>query len=810
MTQARAPMTVVHVIHSLGAGGAESVLVELARTAPDAGLRIVVVGLSDAEDDRAAHRLAEAGATVYQLHAARYDLGAVRRVAAIARREGADVIHTHLKHADLVGGLAARLVGVPAVSTLHVIEADPQGAAHRARVRTAVAARATMFDRVVALSEAQREWYSAFRSSTPVVLVPNGVREPSPSGTGSAVRRELGVDDDTVLGVTVSLMRPEKGHAVALDAVRLLPAELPFVLALAGDGPLLDEVRAEVEGDPLLRDRVRVLGFRSDVDDLLHAADLVVHPSHEDALPTSLISALATSTAVVATRVGGIPDIVGDDAGLLVPAGDPAALNDAITALTRDPGRREACGRAGRARYDTTFAATVWVDRLRSLYAQIVTPPTESLHDGPVTSVAVVSAVAPYPPDSGKAMVIAGFLRHLRSRLPAEDIHYLHVGAPLRRTAEFEGVQVHEMGRPSRTDQLVGLVRGVLLRRQSLQEAFLGSPRVAATVQQTLVDLDPDLEIIDTVRMEQHVAGRRFRGRRVLYLDDLFSVRYTRMLEVLRDKRIDTDFDPLGQFSHNVPSRLHWLTRAPLTREALLRFERGRVARSERRAARANPTSVLLNAEEARHLRAETGAAVVAVPPSIPGLDETSHQPDRWDGRPEFAFVGLLSLAHNHDGLGWFLREGMDELLALQPDARLHVIGRDADESLLADAARHGDRVVAHGFVPDLDEALSRMCALVNPLRFGSGIKIKTLDGLARGLPVVSTPVAAEGIATQSRPGLTVVPDAVEAARALAALVDPAVRSREAQGAHALYAERYADPVVAAAYDEVFGTARED
>ncbi|WP_392465420.1 glycosyltransferase [Arsenicicoccus cauae] len=810
---ADAPTTVVHVIHSLGAGGAENVLVELARTAPDAGLRIVVVGLSDAEDDRNAHRLAEAGATVYQLHAGRYDLGAVRRLAAIVRRERGDVVHTHLKHADLVGGLAARLVGVPAVSTLHVIESDPRGAAHRARVRAAVLARATLFDRVVALSEAQRAWYSSFHAPTPVVPVPNGVREPappSPTGARAALRAELGVDDRTLLGVTVSLMRPEKGHAVALAAVRLLPADLPFVLALAGDGPLLDTVRAEVEVDPQLHERVRVLGYRSDVDDLLRAADLVVHPSHEDALPTSLISALATGTPVVATRVGGIPDIVGDDAGILVPPDDPAALAAAVADLARDPGRREACGLAGRARYDSTFAAPVWVSRLRTLYDQLLTPPAEPLHDGPVSSVAVVSAVAPYPSDSGKAMVIAGFLRHLRSRLPHHQIHYLHVGPPLRRTAEFKGVQVHEMGQPSRTDQLIGLVRGVLLRRQSLQEAFLGSPRVAATVQQTLADLDPDLEIIDTVRMEQHVAGRRFRGRRVLYLDDLFSVRYTRMLEVLRDERIDADFDPLGQFSHNVPAQLHWLTRAPLTRRALLRFERGRVARSERRAARTNPTSVLLNAEEARHLREETGAAVVAIPPSIPGLSRSAHQPDRWDGRPEFAFVGLLSLAHNHDGLGWFLREGMDELLALQPDARLHVIGRDADESLLADAARHGDQVVVHGFVPDLDEALSRMCALVNPLRFGSGIKIKTLDALARGLPVVSTPVAAEGIATHSRPGLIVVPDVVEAARALAALVDPIVRERQTQGAQALYAQRFADPVVAAAYDEVFGTARED
>ncbi|AKT52465.1 hypothetical protein ADJ73_00090 [Arsenicicoccus sp. oral taxon 190] len=432
--------------------------------------------------------------------------------------------------------------------------------------------------------------------------------------------------------------------------------------------------------------------------------------------------------------------------------------------------------------------------------------PSEHLHEGPVRSVAVVSAVAPYPSDSGKAMVVAGFLRHLRTRLPAEDIHYLHVGRPLRRAADFAGVRVHEMGRPSRTDQLLGLVRKVGLGGRSLQEAFLHSPAVAARIHQTLVDLDVDLEIIDTVRMDQHVATLRSRGRRVLYLDDLFSVRYRRMLAVLDDESIDADFDPLGQFSHNVPRALHGLTQLSVTRRALLRFEQARVARTERLAARNHATSVLLNAEEAEQLRDETGAAVVAVPPSIPSLGSAAEHPDRWDGSPDFAFVGLLSLAHNHDGLLWFLQEGMPGLLAARPDARLHVIGRDAATVVLEEARRWGDAVVVHGFVPNLDEALSRMCALVNPLRFGSGIKIKTLDALARGLPVVSTPVAAEGIATETRPGLRIVDDVVDAARALSSLVDPQVRAREVEGARALYAERFADPVVAAAYDWVFGT----
>ena len=120
-------MKVAHVIHSLGSGGAEAVLEHLAPAARAACIDIIVIGLSDAADNRTAVRLREAGVTVHELHRRRYDLTAVVTLARLLRSARVDVVHTHLKHADVVGGLAAGLVGRPAVSTLHVIEAAPAG-----------------------------------------------------------------------------------------------------------------------------------------------------------------------------------------------------------------------------------------------------------------------------------------------------------------------------------------------------------------------------------------------------------------------------------------------------------------------------------------------------------------------------------------------------------------------------------------------------------------------------------------------------------------------------------------------------------
>ncbi len=377
----RSPLTVAHVIHSLGAGGAEAVLVELARAAPSAGIRLVVVGLSDAVadgevDNRVVPLLREQGAIVHEMHSGRYDPTAIRKLAKLFREDHVDIVHTHLKHADLVGGLAARLAGVPSVSTLHVIDIATSRM-HRLRVKAAVVGRRFLSSAVIALSSAQRAWYAEYAGATaPIVVLPNGIVEPQVTRDREQIRAELGVPDGGVLAVSASLMRPEKGHADLLDAVRLLSADSPLVVAMAGDGPLFEEIRSTVNADPILSQRIRLLGFRNDIADLIAAADFVVQPSLEDALPTALISALAGERPIVATRVGGIPDIVGPGCGVLVEPGQPAALCAAMADLAAtigsDAHALAATRAATRERYETLFSAAVWVRNLGELYRKVL------------------------------------------------------------------------------------------------------------------------------------------------------------------------------------------------------------------------------------------------------------------------------------------------------------------------------------------------------------------------------------------------------------------------------------------------------
>ena len=228
----------------------------------------------------------------------------------------------------------------------------------------------------IVLSRAQHQWYAAWApKAAALTLVPNGVAEPAPRraparGPRRARRRAgpgpcpHGLPDAPREGAR----RPARGAA----------RHTPGGPARGGAGrrrPAGARIRERVALDPLLRDRVRVLGFRSDVDDLLAACDLVIHPSRADALPTALVSAIASRRAVVATDVGGIPDIVGHGVGELVPSGVPEALAAAVTALVADPQRRDERGHRGRARYEREFSATVWAGRLREVYAEALQPP---------------------------------------------------------------------------------------------------------------------------------------------------------------------------------------------------------------------------------------------------------------------------------------------------------------------------------------------------------------------------------------------------------------------------------------------------
>jgi glycosyltransferase involved in cell wall biosynthesis len=367
---ARAEIDVLALIDHLVLGGAEMLLGQFAAAAPSVGIKLSVTCLEERDGNPAAAQLHAAGISPLNLNVpgrvGLRTLGKVRRH--IARRRP-DLVHTHLGTSDALGSLAARSLGIPVVSTIHTVVwgRDPETYAKRMLVRFCDA-------RIIAVSDSARAVYAkrGWAGERQLVTIHNGVDVTPMPGAGRELRDQLGwAAEDLVVGM-VSALRPEKAHDVALGALTLLMDQFPALrLLIVGEGPARDSI-SRLARD--LGDRVAMIGRRADVMRCFDALDVCLHPSRADAFPTTLIEAMAASVPVLATDVGGVPEIVVDgETGVLVPAPpSAAAVAVALAALLRDPPRRLALAGAARAAYQDRFTAAPWLCKTRSMYDSVL------------------------------------------------------------------------------------------------------------------------------------------------------------------------------------------------------------------------------------------------------------------------------------------------------------------------------------------------------------------------------------------------------------------------------------------------------
>jgi glycosyltransferase involved in cell wall biosynthesis len=307
-----------------------------------------------------------------------YPTRLVRLVAAL-RTLGVDILHTHLFDPSVIGLIAGTLACVPVrVMTRHYSD-------YHTRIRKTGHTRldrmcTRLAHSVIAVShQTRRVMLEEERApAAKVVVIHNGIdlsRVVAPSGQEvAALRRELDLGDDVAVLAVVARLHPEKGQGYLFRALpRLLAATGGKLrLLVAGAGPFRQAYEREVlalgvEG------AVRFLGFRADVTRILAASDVVVLPSVAEAFGLVLAEAMAMQRAVVATRVGGIPEIVEDGVtGILVPPASPTALADAIWSLLRDPARRVQLGEAGRRRVLESFRFETMMTRYEALYEALL------------------------------------------------------------------------------------------------------------------------------------------------------------------------------------------------------------------------------------------------------------------------------------------------------------------------------------------------------------------------------------------------------------------------------------------------------
>lgn len=366
---------VAHVITSLGIGGAQTMLYQLlAHRQHTAAVVVGLVGTAPVGE-----RIRALGVPVASLgmRPGVPDPRGVLRLAAWLRRSRVEIVHTWMYHANLVGGLAARLAGrVPVVWGLH--HADPDPARLKPLTRAALHAGARLSarlpERIVCCSEATRRVHAGLGYATAAMeVIPNGfdvaALQPDPEAR-RALRAELGIPPDAVVIGLVARFSPPKDHAMFAAAAARLGAGVRFVLC--GEGVTWDN-RTLVDWIDAAgpRERYRLLGARDDIGRLMSAFDLLSLTSWSEGCPNAVGEAMACGVPCVVTDVGDAALMVGDT-GYVVPPRDPAALATAwrmLIALGRDGRRR--LGLAARHRIAERFSLSEVVRRYESLYTTI-------------------------------------------------------------------------------------------------------------------------------------------------------------------------------------------------------------------------------------------------------------------------------------------------------------------------------------------------------------------------------------------------------------------------------------------------------
>lgn len=361
-------LRVVHVTLGLDVGGQEKLLAELARHADRDRFALHFVSLTTRGP--IADEIEACGWPLTALRAAEgLRPGLVWTLSRLFRRLGADVVHTHDERPNIYGAPAAWLAGVP--RCLHTRHS--QGARLTLRQRLLVRASSELNDLFVCISEdSARLAIEQGVSRRRVAVLPNGIdlerfayRGPSPDGPA----------------VLVARLAAEKDVGTLLDAVALLVRDCPdFRLEIAGDGPCRDELERQAGS---LGHHVRFLGVVRDVAGLLARARLFVLSSVTEGISLTLLEAMARGLPVVATRVGGNPEVVADgETGLLVPARDPAALAEAVRRCWTRPEMCSTFGEAGRRRVEQRFDVRRMVAAYERLY--VADEPRHFARGGPL------------------------------------------------------------------------------------------------------------------------------------------------------------------------------------------------------------------------------------------------------------------------------------------------------------------------------------------------------------------------------------------------------------------------------------------
>lgn len=360
-------MRILHTEWSDGWGGQERRIVSEMRGMQARGHELYLVTREQARIRREAEDVGIRTFTLPLRSAA--DLVSIARLARLLRRLRIQVVNTHSGVDSWVGSLAARAARSPAlVRTRHLdipLRRGWNNFVHYLPARIITCGEATR-RRLVEECGFPREQLAS---------IPTGIdfTRFTPQRERTEVRQTLGRTPGDKIVLMVGVIRGVKRHLLALDVIARLAEEQPNLhLWLAGDGPMHGDVETHAH-ELGLAERVHFLGYRDDVADLMQAADALLLTSRSEGIPQAVTQALGLGLPVVATEVGGVPELVKhEQTGLLAPAEDVPALTAALRRVLAQPDWAQALAARGRTNVLARYSLDAMIDATESLYAEIL------------------------------------------------------------------------------------------------------------------------------------------------------------------------------------------------------------------------------------------------------------------------------------------------------------------------------------------------------------------------------------------------------------------------------------------------------
>ncbi len=362
-------MRIAYVVTRADAvGGATIHVLEMARAMLQRGhCAAVFMG----GEGPAGRRIAEAGVPVRPVRFLRRSVNPARdalalfELAAALREFRPDLVSTHTAKAGWIGRAACAQLGLPALYTPHGLPVGRRMPGLRGALFQAAEHVAANWTRaVICVCEHERKLALAHAIAPPgkLLVIPNGVRD-----VGAELRAAPGEGRTRTSIVSVARFEEPKDHATLLRALALVPG-LDWELELVGDGPLLTACRA-LAASLGIAGRVRFAGYLPDVAETLARAQIFALSSRSEALPRSVLEAMRAGLPVVASDVGGLPELIEDEEnGMLVPAGDAGAFSAALGGLVGDAGRRAQLGLAARFTYEARFRLERMIEETAAVY----------------------------------------------------------------------------------------------------------------------------------------------------------------------------------------------------------------------------------------------------------------------------------------------------------------------------------------------------------------------------------------------------------------------------------------------------------